>query len=126
MKEIIDKIDLIRIRNFCSVKDSVKRIRRSIRDWEKISAKDTSDKESYLKYARYPLSQCMLNCFSCVRLFAILWTIAHQALFPWDSPGKDTGVRCHAFSKDLSDPGIKPPSLVSPALAGGFFAISAI
>ena len=62
MKEIIDKIDLIRIRNFCSVKDSVKRIRSSIRDWEKISAKDTSDKESYLKYTRYPSSQCMLAC----------------------------------------------------------------
>ena len=27
--------------------------------------------------------------------------------------------------EDLSDPGIKPASLVSPALAGGFFTISA-
>ena len=62
MKEIIDKIDLITIRNFCSVKDSVKRIRRSIRDWEKISAKDTSDKESYLKHTENPPSQCMLAC----------------------------------------------------------------
>ena len=22
---------------------------------------------------------------------------AHQALFPWDTPGKNTGVDCHAF-----------------------------
>ena len=62
MKEIIDKIDLIRIRNFCSVKDSIKKIRRSVRDWEKISAKDTSDKESYLKHTKNPSSQCMLTC----------------------------------------------------------------
>ena len=30
------------------------------------------------------------------------------------------------FSRDLPDPGIKPMSLVSPALAGGFFTTSAI
>ena len=63
MKEIIDKIDLIRIRNFfCSVKDSIKKIRRSVRDWEKIFAKDTSDKESYLKHTKNTSSQCMLAC----------------------------------------------------------------
>ena len=28
---------------FCSVKDSIKRIRRQVRDWEKIFAEDTSD-----------------------------------------------------------------------------------
>ena len=36
----------------------------------------------------------------------------------WDSPGKNTGVGCHFFSRDLPNPGIKPKS---PALAGGFF-----
>ena len=30
-----------------------------------------------------------------VRLFAILWTVAYQALCPWDFPGKSTGVGCH-------------------------------
>jgi len=30
-----------------------------------------------------------------------------------------------SFSRDLSDPGIEPMSLVSPALAGGFFTTSA-
>ena len=29
---------------------------------------------------------------SCVQLFVTLWTVAHQALCPWDSPGKNTGV----------------------------------
>ena len=32
---------------------------------------------------------------SCVRLFAIQWTVACQAPCPWDSPGKSTGVGCH-------------------------------
>ena len=57
-----------------------------------------------------------------VWLFATLWTVGHQDLkslkfsrqeygsgLPFPTPG------------DLPDPGIKPPSLVSPALAGGFF-----
>ena len=37
------------------------------------------------------VSVCVL---SCVRLFATPWTIACQALCPWDSPGKNTGVGC--------------------------------
>ena len=44
MKEIIDKVDFIKIKKLCSVKDNVKRIRRQSMDWEKIFVKDTSDK----------------------------------------------------------------------------------
>ena len=44
MKEIIIKLDFIKIKNFCSVKYDVKRIRRQATDREKIFAKDTSDK----------------------------------------------------------------------------------
>ena len=32
---------------------------------------------------------------SCVLLFATLWTVAHQAVCPWDFPGKSSGVGCH-------------------------------
>ena len=39
---------------------------------------------------------CLLSLFSRVPLFATLGTIALQALCPWDSRGKDTGVSCHA------------------------------
>ena len=59
-------------------------------------------------------------------LFATLWTVAHQAPLsmkfsrqeywsglPFPPPG------------DLPDPGIEPASLISPALAGGFFTTSA-
>ena len=46
---------------------------------------------------------------------------------PWDSPGKTTGVGCHALLQGifLTDPGIEPTSLMSPALADGFFTTSA-
>ena len=45
--------------------------------------------------------ECCYCCFSClsrfsrVRLCATPQTAAHQALRPWDSPGKNTGVSCH-------------------------------
>ena len=43
------------------------------------------------------------------------------SLCPWDSPGKNTGMGCHALFQ-----GIEPASLMSPELAGGFFTTSAI
>ena len=43
MKEIIDRLDFVKIKNFCSVKDNVKRVKQGI-EWEKIFTKDTSDK----------------------------------------------------------------------------------
>ena len=68
----------------------------------------------------------MLSQFSHVPLFATLWVVACQAplsvgfsrqehwtVLPFPSPG------------DLPDPGIEPASLMSPALAGRFFATSA-
>ena len=39
----------------------------------------------------------VLSCFSHVRLFATPWTVACQALLSRDSPGKSTGVGCHAL-----------------------------
>ena len=40
---------------------------------------------------------CVLSCFSRVRLFAALWTVARRLLCPWDSPGKNAGVGCCAL-----------------------------
>ena len=54
---------------------------------------------------------------NCVRLFAALWTVACQAAlsmgFSWQE--YYSGLPCPPPS-DLSDPGIKPTSSVSPAL----------
>ena len=71
------------------------------------------------------LFACMLSHFSCVQVFATLWTVAHQASLsmgfsrqeywsglPFPPPG------------DLPNPGIEPASLMSPALAGRFFTAS--
>ena len=75
--------------------------------------------------AGYSLFACVLSCFSCVWLFATLWTIDFQTSlsmgfsrqeywngFPCPSPG------------DLPNPGIESTSLKSPELAGRFFTTS--
>ena len=44
---------------------------------------------------------------------------------PWNSPGKNTGVGCHALLQEsFPDPGSKLTFLTSPALAGEFFTTS--
>ena len=49
-----------------------------------------------------------------------------RLLCPWGSPGKNTGVGLLCPPpEDLPDPGIKPASLASPALGGGFFTTGA-
>ena len=50
MKERIGKLDFMKIKNFYSVKDTVKRIKRQHTDWEKIFAKDILIKDCYPKY----------------------------------------------------------------------------
>lgn len=52
MKEIIDKLDLVKIKNFSSEKDNVKRIRRKATDWEKLHAKETYNRELQPKIYR--------------------------------------------------------------------------
>ena len=71
---------------------------------------------------------CVLSCFSCVRLFLTLWTIAHQAPLSMGFSRQEywSGLPCRP-SGDLPDPGNEPMSLMSPALrvvsyiASGFF-----
>lgn len=40
----MEKMDFIKIKNFCSGNDTVRRIRRQATDWENIFAKGISDK----------------------------------------------------------------------------------
>ena len=69
---------------------------------------------------------CMLSCFSHVRLFATLWTVARQAPLSMGFSRQDYWSGLPFPSQgDLPNPGIKPTSLLSPALAGGFFTASA-
>ena len=61
-----------------------------------------------------------------VQLFVNLWTVALQALPPMGFSGQAywSGLPFPPPG-DLPDPGIKPMSFVSPALAGRFFTTSA-
>lgn len=53
-KNQIDKLEFIKMKNLCSVKDNVKRMRRQAIDFRKsiYLQKITSDKEIYLKYTK--------------------------------------------------------------------------
>ena len=44
------------------------------------------------------------------------WTVAARLLQPWDSPGKNTGMGCHALFQGTFPAGIKSTSPASPAL----------
>ena len=68
---------------------------------------------------------CMLSCFSCVQLFAILWTIAPRAPLSMGFSRQESwsGWPCPPPG-DLTDLGIKPASLRHPALVGMFFTTS--
>ena len=63
----------------------------------------------------------MLSHFSLVQLF-VTWTVACQAPLSMRFSRQEqwSELACPP-SGDLPDPGIKPTSLMSPALAGGFF-----
>ena len=68
----------------------------------------------------------MLSRFSCVPLLETLWTVAHQAPLSMrilQARIQWSGLPCPPPG-DLPDPGIKPVSLMSPALAGRFFTTS--
>ena len=64
----------------------------------------------------------VLSRFSCVRLFVTPWTVACQAPVSIGFFRQEywSGLTCPPPG-DFPDPGVKPASLMSPALAGGFF-----
>ena len=67
----------------------------------------------------------VLSDFSRVQFFVALWTVACQAPLSTGFSRQEywSGPPCPP-PKDLPNPGIKPKSLMSPALAGGFFTTS--
>ena len=70
-------------------------------------------------------SVCILSSFSCAQLFATLWIVAYQAHLSIGSPGKSTGVDCYALLQGIFPTQGSNLSLMSPALADGFFTMSA-
>ena len=65
---------------------------------------------------------CVLSRFSCVPLFATLWTVAHQALLSMGFSRQEysSELPCPPPG-DLPDPGIKSASSTISSLAAGFF-----
>ena len=66
--------------------------------------------------------ECLLSCFSCIRLCTILWTVVHHAPLSIVFSRKEywRGLACPP-PRDVPNPGIELVSLMSPALACGFF-----
>uniref|UniRef100_A0A8D1NZL5 Uncharacterized protein n=1 Tax=Sus scrofa TaxID=9823 RepID=A0A8D1NZL5_PIG len=52
MREITDNLDFSTIKNLCSMRGNVKRMRRQATNQEKIFTKDTSDEELLSKYTK--------------------------------------------------------------------------
>ena len=69
----------------------------------------------------FPCPVCVC-VFSHLRLFGTPWTVSHQAPLSMEFSRQEYWSRLpFPTPGDLPDPGIKPASLVPPALAGGFF-----
>ena len=68
---------------------------------------------------------CVLSCFSHVQLYVAPRTAVHQAPLSMEFSRQESwsGLPC-APPGDLPDPGTKPESPISPALAGRFFTMS--
>ena len=82
--------------------------RRRIRTWIRLQCRTCSS----LIYPILPsMYACVLSCFSCVQLFATLWTIACQSPLSMGFSRHDTGVGCHALLRGIlpiqeSNPGL--------------------
>ena len=67
----------------------------------------------------------LLHVLRWVWLFATPWTVAHQVSLSMRFPRQVSWSRLpFPTTEDLPNPGIEPESLMSPALAGGFFTTS--
>ena len=68
---------------------------------------------------------CMLSCFSCVLPFVALWTVVCLTALSMGFSRQEywSGLPCPPPG-DLPNPETKPVSLMSPALASGFFTTS--
>ena len=74
----------------------------------------------------FTLDHACLSCFSHAQFFATLWIIAYQAPLSMGFSRQEywSELPCPP-PRDLPDPGVELASLMSPALAGGFFTTSA-
>ena len=76
----------------------------------------------FIDYTKAFVPACVLSRFSHVRLFESLWSVAYQAPLSMGFSRQEYGSGLSSPPQgDLPNPGIKPTSLMSPALEGRFF-----
>ena len=79
----------------------------------------------YMMYVCIFECMCMFSCLAVSDSFSTLWTAAHQAPlsmgFSRQEYWSEYNQKWFPIPGNLPDPGIKPMSLESPTLAGGFF-----
>ena len=69
---------------------------------------------------------CVVSHLSRIWLFTTLWTGAHQVPLSMEFPRQGYWSELPCLPpRDLTHPGIEPPSVMSPALSGRFFTTSA-
>ena len=86
-----------------------------------LSKPDNSDFFIFAHIFPSPAIACLPSCISCIRLCVTLWTVAHKApLSMGYSKQKYWSELPCPPPGNLLDPGIKPASLRSSALAGRF------
>ena len=54
IKTKINKQDLIKLKSFCKMKETISKVKRQLSEWEKIIANKTIDKESISKIYKQP------------------------------------------------------------------------
>ena len=93
---------------------------------EQFIARPPEETRWLMPWKAYSSLKGVLSRFSRVRLCAAPWTLVCQAPLSMGFSRREHWSGCLAPPPgDLSNPGIKPASLTSPALAGRFFTTSA-
>ena len=70
--------------------------------WQSSAVQNCNYFCTYVIVGSYYLFYTSMVMFSCVWLFVTICTVAHQVLYPWDVPDKNTGVDWHFFFVSMS------------------------
>ena len=62
IKAKINKWDLIKIKSFCTIKETISRVKRQPSEWEKIITNEATDKQLISKIYKQLLQLCILMC----------------------------------------------------------------
>ena len=95
MSSLENEWDLIKLKSFCTMKETISQVKRQPSEWEKIIANEATEKELISKIYKQlmklnsrkindPINLCfkmqwMLSHFSHLQLSVISWTVAHKA-----------------------------------------------